>query len=98
LDTGVNVMWVCPGFTKSNIRNAALNEHAASHGESPLDESSLMTSEECAEHILHAIEKRKRTLVLTFTGKRTVFMNKFFPAWADRLTRNFFYKKGMLIK
>ena len=25
LHSGVNVMWVCPGFTKSNIRNAALN-------------------------------------------------------------------------
>src|SRR5258708_9004933 len=25
LDTGVHVMWVCPGFTTSNISNAALN-------------------------------------------------------------------------
>jgi short-subunit dehydrogenase len=95
---GVNVMWVCPGFTKSNIRNAALNENAQAQGESPLDESKLMTSEECAQHILTAIEKRKRTLVLTFTGKRTVFMNKFFPAWADKLVRKFFYANGKLVK
>ena len=98
LDDGVNVMWVCPGFTKSNIRNAALNEMSEAQGESPLDETSLMTPEECARHILNAIEKRKRTLVLTLTGKRTVFMNKFFAAWTDRLTRNFFYKNGKLIK
>ncbi len=98
LDDGVNVMWVCPGFTKSNIRNAALNEHAMAQGESPLEEGSLMTPEECAQHILNAIVKRKRTLVLTFTGKRTVFMNKFFARWTDRLTRNFFYKNGKLIK
>ena len=98
LDDGVNVMWVCPGFTKSNIRNAALNEHAEAQGESPLDEGSLMTPDECAQHILNAIVKRKRTLVLTFTGKRTVFMNKFFAHWTDRLTRNFFYKNGKLIK
>ena len=26
IDDGVHVMWVCPGFTASNIRNAALNE------------------------------------------------------------------------
>jgi NAD(P)-dependent dehydrogenase (short-subunit alcohol dehydrogenase family) len=26
LGTGVNVMWVCPGFTRSNIRNAALKQ------------------------------------------------------------------------
>src|SRR6188768_2416160 len=74
LDSGVNVMWVCPGFTASNIRNSALNKEGKAQGETPLDESSLMTAEECAVHILSAIEKRKRTLVLTFTGKRTVFM------------------------
>jgi short-subunit dehydrogenase len=98
LDDGVNVMWVCPGFTASNIRNAALNEKGQAQGESPLDEKSLMTAEECAEEILHAIHKHKRTLVLTFNGKRTVFMNKFFPSLADRLVRNFFFKNGKLVK
>jgi short-subunit dehydrogenase len=98
VNDGVNVMWVCPGFTKSNIRNAALTQDGSAQGESPLDESKLMSSEECAQHIITAIEKRKRTLVLTFTGKRTVFMNKFFPAWADKLVRKFFYKDGKLIK
>jgi short-subunit dehydrogenase len=73
MDDGVNVMWVCPGFTASNIRNAALNKDAKSHGDTPLDEAKLMTAEECATHILKAIEKRKRTLVLTFRGKQTVF-------------------------
>ncbi|MEO5650916.1 MAG: SDR family oxidoreductase [Ginsengibacter sp.] len=98
LDSGVNVMWVCPGFTQSNIRNAALNAEAKPQGESPLNESKLMTAEECAQHIIKAIEKRKRTLVLTFKGKQTLFLNKFFPAWTDILTRKFFFKKGELIK
>lgn len=95
---GVNVMWVCPGFTSSNIRNAALNQKGQSQGESPMDEGKMMTAEECAGHILKAVEKRKRTLVLTFTGKRTVFMNKFFPAWADKLAYKFFFKNGELVK
>lgn len=98
LETGVNVMWVCPGFTKSNIRNVALNKDARPQGESPLNESKLMTAEECAQHIIKAIRKRKRTLVLTFTGKETVFMNKFFPSLTDKLTRKFFFKNGVLIK
>ena len=98
LHTGVNVMWVCPGFTQSNIRNVALNHEAKSQGESPLEEGKLMTSEECAVHIINAIEKRKRTLVLTFTGKRTVFMNKFFPSLTDKLTFKFFFKNGKLVK
>ncbi len=98
LDSGVNVMWVCPGFTTSNIRNAALNKEAKPQGETPMDEGSMMSADECAQHILHAIEKRKRTLVLTFTGKRAVFMNRFFPALADKLVRKFFYKDGKLVK
>ena len=69
---GVHVMWVCPGFTTSNIRNAALSKDGSSHGETPMDESKMMTSEECAGHILSAIGKKKRTLVLTFKGKQTV--------------------------
>jgi len=98
LETGVNVMWVCPGFTKSNIRNVALNKEAKPQGESPLKEEKLMTAEECAKHIVKAIEKRKRTLVLTFTGKETVYMNKFFPSLTDKLTRKFFFKNGELVK
>src|SRR6185436_6902044 len=49
LETGVNVMWVCPGFTTSNIRNMALNEEALPQGESPMDEDKMMSAEECAE-------------------------------------------------
>jgi short-subunit dehydrogenase len=96
--SGTHVMWVCPGFTSSNIRNAALNKDAKAQGESPMDEGAMMSSEECANHIIDAIVKRKRTLVLTFTGKRTVFMNKYFPAWADKLVHEFFFKNGKLVK
>ena len=96
--SGTHVMWVCPGFTTSNIRNAALDKNAKAQGESPMDEGAMMSSEQCATHIIHAIEKRSRSLVLTFTGKRTVFMNKYFPAWADKLVHQFFFKEGLLVK
>jgi short-subunit dehydrogenase len=95
---GVHVMWVCPGFTTSNIRNAALSKDGTSHGDTPMDENKMMPASVCAEHILKAIRKKKRTLVLTFTGKRTVFMQKFFPGLADKFTYRFFFKKGKLVK
>lgn len=98
LETGVQVIWVCPGFTASNIRNAALNNKGKAQGESPLEESKLMSAAVCAHYILQAIEKRKRTLVLTLSGRTTVFLNKFFPRLADRLTHRFFFKKGELVK
>lgn len=97
-ETGVNVMWVCPGYTASNIRNAALNKYAEPQGESPLDEDKLMSADECAKHILKAVERRKRTLVLTATGKETVLINKFLPSLADKLVYKFFFKNGVLTK
>jgi short-subunit dehydrogenase len=98
MNDGVHVMWVCPGFTTSNIRNAALSKDGTAHGETPMDESKMMSASECAEHILKAVRKKKRTLVLTFTGKRTVFMQKFFPRLADKLIYKFFFKNGKLVK
>jgi short-subunit dehydrogenase len=97
-DTGVHVMWVSPGFTTSNIRNTALNSEGVGQGESPLDESKLMSAETCAKYILSAIEKRKRVLVLTFTGKLTVFLNRFFPSLTDKLVHRYYFKNGELIK
>lgn len=98
METGVHVMWVSPGFTTSNIRNTALNSQGVGQGESPLDESKLMSAETCARYILHAIEKRKRVLVLTFTGKFTVFLNKFFPSLADKLVHRYYFKNGELVR
>ena len=90
LHTGVNVMWVCPGFTASNIRNTARSASGMVQKESPLDEQKLMTAEECAVIILNAIEKRKRTVVMTGQGKLTVWMNKLFPGIADKLVHKHF--------
>jgi len=97
IDTGVHVMWVSPGFVTSNIRKVALDKEGKK-AQSLMNEQNMMTPEECARHIVHAIEKRKRSLVLSFTGKRTVFLNKFFPGWTDKLVRNFYFKDGELVK
>lgn len=98
MDEGVDVIWVCPGFTRSNIRHAALTGSGESQGESPLKESSLMSAEECASRIISAIQNKKRSSIFTFTDKRTVFISKFLPSLADKLTRKFFFKDGKLIK
>lgn len=96
--SGVNIMWVCPGFTKSNMRNMALDGKGEIHSQNPMIVRDLMQSDECARHILQAIAKHKRTVVLTFRGKQTVWMNKFFPSFADRVLKKFFMKDGLLVK
>jgi short-subunit dehydrogenase len=93
LKTGLHVMIACPGFTASNIRNTALAKDGSMQGESPRDESKMMTSEEVAEHIATAIVKRKSTLILTTQGKMTVLLNKFFPRWMDKMVYNHMAKE-----
>jgi short-subunit dehydrogenase len=98
LKEGVTVLTVCPGFTTSNIRNAALNSKGESHGETPMDEGAMMSSEECANHIKNAIIKKRKTLILTFTGNRTVWMNKLLPSVTDNLVYKFFFKNNQLVQ
>jgi short-subunit dehydrogenase len=94
----VNVLWIAPGFTTTNIRSNALDKDGKPIGESPMEEDQLMPVEECARIILNAIAKRKRSLVLTFEGKRMVFLNRFLPQLADNLIRKYFFKDGKLVK
>jgi len=98
LNQGVNVMWVCPGFTASNIRNAALTADGSAQGFTPLEENKLMSAEACAQITLKAILKRKRTLIYTWEDKRTVWLNKIWPSIADFLVRKYFFKNNQLVK
>ena len=81
---GLHVLVACPGFTASNIRKVALTSNGMVQGDSPRDESSMMTAEEVALDIARAVQNRKRDLILTRLGKLTVLVNKFFPGWMDK--------------
>ncbi|MCS6980623.1 MAG: SDR family oxidoreductase [Flavobacteriales bacterium] len=85
LYTGLHVLIVHPGFTASNIRNTALAADGTPQGESPRNESSMMSAEECARHILKAIEKRKIILTLTTEGQLLRWVNFLWPKMADKL-------------
>jgi short-subunit dehydrogenase len=99
LKTGVHVMVACPGFTTSNIRVAALSKDGLAHGETSMEEGKMMTSEEVAEIISDGILARKRTLIMTGQGKLAVWVNKLFPAFADKKVFELFAKeKNPLIK
>lgn len=77
--TGVHVLTASPGFTATNIRKRSLTKDGSLQGESPRDETKMMTATECAQHIYRATVKRKSTLILTFQGRLTVFLNKWLP-------------------
>lgn len=88
MNRGVQVLVVCPGFTTSNIRNAALTADGTPQGKSPREETKMMSAEEVAEATLKAFKKGKRDLVLTTEGKLAVFLNKWIPGVMDKLVYN----------
>ncbi|PIQ49411.1 MAG: short chain dehydrogenase [Cytophagales bacterium CG12_big_fil_rev_8_21_14_0_65_40_12] len=90
---GVHILVACPGFTGTNIRNAALTADGTSQGDSPRDEEKMMTADEVALAIIKGIQKRKRDLVLTAQGKMAVFLNKWIPARMDKIVFNVFAKE-----
>ncbi len=99
LNTGVNVLLACPGFTTSNIRVTALSKDGVAHGETSMDEGKMMSSEGVASNIANGIEQRKRTLIMTGQGKLAVWMNKLFPAFVDKKVFDLFTKeKNPLLK
>lgn len=88
IGTGVHVLTACPGFTASNIRNASLTGDGSIAGETMREEDKMMSAEEVAVEIRKAFEARKKTLVLTFQGKLTVFLNKWVNSLMDNLVYN----------
>jgi short-subunit dehydrogenase len=93
LETGLNVLIACPGYTESNIRKTALDQNGSPQNDSPLNEGKLMSAEAVAEAIWNAIAKKRSYLILTLQGKMAVFINKWFPKLADRLTYNVIKKE-----
>ena len=93
LKTGLHVLMAYPGFTASNIRNAALVADGKEQGASPLNEEKIMSSEEVAKHVYKAVKNRRTSLVLTAQGKLTVFLSKFFSSFLDKMVFNHMAKE-----
>lgn len=98
MDRGVHVLTACPGFTASNIRRSALTATGKVTGETPMEETGMMSAEEVADHVYTAVVRRKRDLLLTLQGKLAVWLNVFFPRWMDRKTLEFIRKEDQAIR
>ena len=85
LKRGVHVMTACPGFTASNVRFSALTADGTQQGETPRNESKMMTPEEVAHIVAKGIKRRKRLCLMEWEGRGTHLLKKFFPALVDRL-------------
>ena len=85
LKKGLHVMIACPGFTASNVRFSALTANGSQQGETPRDESKMMTAEQVARIVGRGILRRKRLCLMEIEGRATYFVKKFAPAFLDRM-------------
>ncbi len=85
MNRGLHVLVACPGFTTSNIRKRALKGDGSVQEETPRDEGKMMPAETVARHIVEAVRRRRRDLVLTTEGRAVIFLDKWFPGWSDRM-------------
>ena len=90
---GLHVMVFAPGFTASNVRNAALTADGHQQGRTPRDEGKMMTAEKVAMYMARGLAARKSEMVLTPIGKLTVFLHNILPRLTDRLEFSYMAKE-----
>jgi NAD(P)-dependent dehydrogenase (short-subunit alcohol dehydrogenase family) len=86
-DDGVSVTMVYPGFVATGVRRHAVGPDGRPLGESPVQESKVMTPEECARLTLRAAARRDRELVMTARGKVGQWLKLIAPGVTDRIAR-----------
>ncbi len=94
LKDGLNVLVFAPGYTSSNVRNAALTADGSPQGETPLEEGKLMSAEEVAARLAKALRRRRSEVILTALGKVTVLAHRLFPRLTDRLTYSYIAREA----
>jgi short-subunit dehydrogenase len=83
--TCVTVTTVCPDFVLSEIHRRALDGEGRPLGKSPMQESKIMTAEECAALMVRAMAARRRMLITSRRGKLGRFLKFFAPGLIDRI-------------
>ena len=94
LKDGLHVLVFAPGYTSSNVRNAALTADGTPQGETPLEEGKLMSAEEVALKLAKALRRRRSEVILTALGKVTVLAHRLFPRLTDRLTYSYIAREA----
>jgi short-subunit dehydrogenase len=83
--SGVDVTIVAPDFVLSEMHRRAFGADGTPLGESPMQESRIMSADECARLMLRAIERRQRLLITSRRGRLLRWARLAAPALVDAL-------------
>ena len=83
--SGVGVTIVAPDFVKSELHKAALGPDGRPLGKTPMDEPRIMTSEQCAHLMMHAMRRRQRLLITSRRGRLGRWARLVAPGLVDSL-------------
>ncbi len=95
----VHVMWIAPGYIKSDIRNKeSFKGNLQNQEPSNLNEDKMMSVEDCADQILYSISIKKMNQIIGKQGNMIGRIKRWFPKIAFKLVHKFYIKNGKLIK
>jgi len=83
--TGVTVTVIAPDFVVSQIHRRAIGGDGRPLGETPMQESKIMTADQCARLIVDAMEKRRRLLITSLRGRAGRWIKLAAPGLIDRI-------------
>jgi short-subunit dehydrogenase len=82
--TGISVTIACPDFVASEIRERAFGPDGRPLGQSPVQETRVMTAETCARQIIVGAAARRRELIMSTRGK-ILPVRLILPGLVDRI-------------
>jgi short-subunit dehydrogenase len=83
--TGVSITMVAPDFVLTETHRRAAGPDGRPLGKSPMQESRIMTAEECARRMVGAMERRQRLLILSLRGRLGRFVKLVAPGLIDAI-------------
>jgi len=81
MGTGIEVIVICPGLTRTDFAMHAIHTSGARTAYSM--ESRKMTAAEVGQEVLRACEKHSREVILTTGAKALLWVNHWFPRLSD---------------
>jgi short-subunit dehydrogenase len=85
MGTGVDITMVAPDFVVTEIHKRSEGADGRPLGDTPMQESKIMTAEACAGMILRGMEGRRRLVIGSLRGKLGRFVRIFAPGVIDRV-------------